>query len=76
MRARLRVVLACACLEVGALSGVPMRPEQIQELMHTMNQPKLAHVVPVEREQGDGPPEGEQSRTRSRPAHHGGVRAG
>jgi hypothetical protein len=48
------VMFVCSLLEFGALSGVPMRPEQIQELMRTMNQPKLAHVIPNENENGDG----------------------
>jgi hypothetical protein len=37
-------------LEFAALIGLPMRPEQINELMRTMNQPKLAHVIPDEEE--------------------------
>jgi hypothetical protein len=41
-------------LEVGVLFGVPMRPEQIEELMHQMNQPKLAHVLKEETNGGDG----------------------
>jgi len=51
---RLRTVLVCTMLEFAALAGVPMRPEEIQELMRTMNQPKLAHVIPDESEHGDG----------------------
>ena len=50
---RLRVVFVCAALQLGVFSGVPMRPEQIQELMHQMNQPKLAHVLPADEEGGD-----------------------
>jgi hypothetical protein len=52
---RLRVVFICAALQLGVFSGVPMRPEQIQELMHQMNQPKLAHVLPADEEGGDKP---------------------
>lgn len=52
---RLRVVFVCAALQLGVFSGVPMRPEQIQELMHQMNQPKLAHVLPADEERGDDP---------------------
>ena len=33
-----------------------MRPDQIEELMKTMNQLKLAHVIPTEDDEGDGPP--------------------
>lgn len=53
---RLRVVVVCSVLQCGALLGVPMRPDQIQELMHQMNQPKLAHVLPTEEDEGGGPP--------------------
>jgi hypothetical protein len=50
---KLRVIVVCVALEMGVLSGAPMRPEEIKELMHQMNQPKLAHVLPGENEQGD-----------------------
>jgi len=53
LASRLRVVFICAALQLGVFSGVPMRPEQIQELMHQMNQPKLAHVLPADEEGGD-----------------------
>ena len=54
---RLRTILVCAMLEFAALVGSPMRPEEIEELMRTMNQPKLAHVLRDERRHGDGDPE-------------------
>lgn len=56
LRKRLRTILMCAALELGVLSGVPMRPEEIRALMNQMNQPKLAHVVPADEERGDDPP--------------------
>lgn len=56
LRARLRVVFVCACLELGALAGVPMRPEQIRQLMHALNQPGLAHVLPSQHDEADGDP--------------------
>jgi hypothetical protein len=37
-------------LGLGSLIGVPMRPEEIQELMQTMNLPKIAHTLPQENE--------------------------
>ena len=55
LASRLRVVFVCAALQLGVFSGVQMRPEQIQELMHRMNQPKLAHVLPADEEGGDDP---------------------
>ena len=51
---RLRTILVCAMLEFAALGGMPMRPEEIKELMRTMNQPKLAHVLRDEHDSGDG----------------------
>ena len=44
-------------LEVGVLSGVPMRPEQIKELMQLMTTPKVAHTSPDERHAGEDPPD-------------------
>jgi hypothetical protein len=55
--ARLRTLLVCAMLEYAAMMGSPMRPEEIQELMHQMNQPKLAHVLRDDDDAGDGEPE-------------------
>jgi len=55
LASRLRVVFVCAALQLGVFSGVPMRPEQIQALMHQMNQPKLAHVLRGVEEGGDDP---------------------
>jgi len=52
---RLRTLACCAFLEVAALIGVPMRPEQIQDLMHTLNVPKIARTNPDESHRGDGP---------------------
>jgi hypothetical protein len=51
---RLRVLLVCVVLQAGVLVGVPVRPDEIQELMHQMNQPKLAHVLPSENDDGGG----------------------
>jgi hypothetical protein len=58
LRKRLRVAFVCAFLQFGALVGVPMRPEEIQDLMRQMNAPKLAHVLPSEEDDGDPPPPG------------------
>ena len=54
---RLRVLVVCMALEMGVITGVPMRPGEIQELMNQMNQPKLAHVLPSENDEGNDPPE-------------------
>jgi hypothetical protein len=48
-------VFVCAFLQLGTLAGVPMRPQDIQELMQQMNAPTLAHVLPSEERDGDDP---------------------
>ena len=55
LKKRLRIVMVCAILQLGLMIGAPMRPEQIEEFMHQMNQPKMAHVLPTEGEEGDDP---------------------
>ena len=58
LKKRLRTIFVCAALELGVLSGVPMRPEEIRALMHQISQPKLAHVLPTDEQRGDEPGEG------------------
>ena len=53
LRKRLRTIFLCTMLEFAALTGVPMRPEQIDALMDTMNRPKLAHTIPKHQENDD-----------------------
>jgi hypothetical protein len=53
LKSRLRTLLCCVVLEVGALAGVPMRPDEIRELMDTLNQPKLAQTNPDRSDEGD-----------------------
>jgi len=52
---RLRVLLVCAALEFAALSGMPMRADEVQDLMRQMNGQKLAHALPANRDGGDNP---------------------
>ena len=54
-RQRLRTIACCGILQLGTLVGVLMRPEQVQDLMRTLNQPKLAQTDPDERESTDEP---------------------
>jgi hypothetical protein len=54
MKSRLRTLLCCVVLEVGALAGVPMRPDEIRELMDTLARPKLARTNPDRTDDGDG----------------------
>jgi len=49
---RLRTLFVCAFLEFGALMGVPRRPEQIQDLMQTLNVPRIAQTNPDRTDDG------------------------
>jgi hypothetical protein len=51
---RLRTIACCTILEIGTLIGVPMRPEQIEDLMRAMNVPKIANTIPDQADGGDG----------------------
>lgn len=66
LKSRWRTLLCCCMLEVGALAGVPMRPDEIRELMDTLAQPKLARTNPDRPDDGDLPPaaDGEDVRIR------------
>jgi hypothetical protein len=50
---RLRTWLLCVPLLFGALGGMPMRPEEIDELMHAMNQQKITYNIPENSENVD-----------------------
>jgi hypothetical protein len=59
MDARLRRLLLCVALEMGALAGVPMRPEEIRKLLEMMAGPKTVDVARSEDERADGDPDRE-----------------
>lgn len=59
VRHRLRVVVVCVALQMGVLTGTPIVPDQIGDLLKEMNQPKLAHLLPADENDGsnnDVPP--------------------
>jgi len=53
MRTRLRTILVCVVLEWCAISGAPMRPEEIVDLMHAMNTPRVVQTDPDEHDASD-----------------------
>jgi hypothetical protein len=57
LRKRLRTLFVCLVLEFGVLAGVPMQARELEELMRQLRQPKLAHVLPSEKEAGNPPDE-------------------
>lgn len=50
---RLRTLLICLPLLLGALGGMPMRPEEIEELMHSTNAQKIGYTIATESDNGD-----------------------
>ncbi len=52
LKQRLCKTLFCLVLGLSSLAGAPMRPEEIQELMCQMNQPKVSHTLPDESDIG------------------------
>jgi hypothetical protein len=50
---RFRKLLLCLVLELGALSGMPMRPDEIVRLMQGLSRPQVVHTSPDENEKGD-----------------------
>ena len=52
LKDRLRKIALCITLEAGLIMGVPMRPEEIEELMHCMSQPEIVRTIPEESDAG------------------------
>jgi hypothetical protein len=55
IKRKLLEILLCLVLGAGSLMGLPMRAEEIEELMHSMNEPKVAHTLREESDTGDDP---------------------
>jgi hypothetical protein len=54
-KGKFRNITLCLALGLGSLMGVPMRAEELEELLHQMNQPKIAHTLPDENDNSDPP---------------------
>lgn len=54
MKKRFGKMFLCLVLCAGSL-WLPMRAEEIEELMRTMNQPKIVRKFAEEEERGDDP---------------------
>ena len=62
LKRRLRALACVGMLEIAALFGMPMRPEQIQELTQLLNDSKAQDTLPSDEESGDG---NDQSRSKT-----------
>ncbi len=47
------MLLVCLPLLLGSMSGIPMRPEEVEEFMRKMNEQQTVYVKPGEGENGD-----------------------
>lgn len=50
IKRRMRMLLLCLPLLLGAGIGMPMRPEEIAELMHSANQQTITYTIPGDEE--------------------------
>ncbi len=46
-------MVVCVALSLGALMGMPMRPDEIEELMRTMNESVIETTIPDESDKDD-----------------------
>jgi len=53
VRTRLCKLVVCLALGLGALMGMPMRPDEIEELMRTMNESVIETTIPDESDKDD-----------------------
>jgi hypothetical protein len=53
LRTKFRKLIFCAILAGASLGGAPLRAEEVEELMSAMNQPKVAHTLADDAENGD-----------------------
>lgn len=45
IKRRLRMLFLCLPLLLGAFAGMPMRPEEIEELMHSTNRQTITYTT-------------------------------
>jgi hypothetical protein len=53
IKRKLRMLLLYLPLLAGSLSGVPMRPEDMDQIMEALNQERIEYVIPDDSENGD-----------------------
>ena len=53
IKLKLRMLMLYLPLLAGSLSGVPMRPEDMDQIMGTLNQERIEYVIPDDSENGD-----------------------
>jgi len=56
IKRKLRALFLGLILGMGSIAGMPMRPEEIEELMHSMNQTRICQVIREEHNDAGEPP--------------------
>lgn len=56
IKRKLRALFLGLILGMASLAGAPMRPEEIAELMHAMNQTRVCQIIREEHDAAGGPP--------------------
>jgi hypothetical protein len=56
IKRKLRALFLGLILGIGSIAGMPMRPEEIQELMHSMNQTRVCQIIREEHDDAGDPP--------------------
>ena len=59
IKQKLRGLILAGAIGLALLAGAPMRPDQIEDLLHQLSQPKVAHVL---RDESDGRDDPSQTR--------------
>jgi hypothetical protein len=57
LKQKFRNLLTVCAIALALFLGAPMRPDQIEDLLRQINQPKIAHVLRQEAGHPDGPEE-------------------
>jgi hypothetical protein len=52
-RSRFGKAVFCAMLAFSSIAGAPMRPDEVEELMHKMNETKVVCTVAGDAENGE-----------------------
>jgi hypothetical protein len=53
LRSKLAKAVFCGMLACASIGGLPLRAEEVEELLQAVNQPKIAHSIPEDAENGD-----------------------
>ncbi len=55
LRYKIRALFLVFVMSVALVSGAPITPDQIQDLLRQMSRPKIAHVLRDEADRKDAP---------------------